>query len=94
MIILWHILSTLVASDAMQRRPWGGPAVFPSARGGSGATAQQHDRRGHVALVEPTGGGRTGCGVHGDGANASPDCVHGPATQARSGGRHEPGGMG
>jgi hypothetical protein len=27
-------------------------------------------------------GGRTGCGVHGDGANASPDFVHGPATQA------------
>jgi hypothetical protein len=57
MIFLWHALSAPVASDMMQQRPWGGPAVFPSAHGGPGVAAQQHDRRGLVALVEPTWGG-------------------------------------
>jgi hypothetical protein len=93
MIILWHILSAPVASDAMQRRPWGGPAVFPSARGGSGATAQQHGRRGRVALVEPTGGGPVAVSMA-TGRMPLPTASTVLPRRPGVGGRHGPGGMG
>jgi hypothetical protein len=93
MIFLWHTLSTSVASDAMQRRPWGGPAVFPSARWGFGAAAQQYDWRGHVALVETTGGGPVVVSMA-TGRMPLPTASTVLPCRPRVGGRHRPGGMG